>query len=198
MNRNSIRTLLGRLTICVLVLSLAAVENVSSQSITVDPANNNQEVRDYVEDVLRGTCVTVSNEAKTGPANAFGTFDGSGTILGLEGGVILTTGRANIAEGPDDENEAGFDQGNGGDPDLTSMAGQNTYDAVILEFDFIPQNDTLRFNYIFGSEEYPEYVNAGYNDVFGFFISGPGFSGPFINGAENIANLYWCSIWTVG
>jgi len=65
-------------------------------------------------------------------------------------------------------------------PDLSVLAaGFQTFDASILEFDFIPQSDTLKFNYIFGSEEYPEYVNSGYNDVFGFFISGPGIAGPF-------------------
>ncbi|MEL7421949.1 MAG: choice-of-anchor L domain-containing protein, partial [Bacteroidota bacterium] len=52
---------------------------------------------------------------------------------------------------------------------------------------FIPVNDTLRFTYSFASEEYPEYVCTQYNDVFGFFISGPGINGPYENNAENIA-----------
>jgi gliding motility-associated-like protein len=56
-----------------------------------------------------------------------------------------------------------------------------------LEFDFIPSGDTISFRYIFGSEEYPEFVNAGYNDAFGFFLSGPGISGPYSNGSVNIA-----------
>ncbi|HZG00125.1 MAG TPA: choice-of-anchor L domain-containing protein, partial [Chitinophagales bacterium] len=57
-----------------------------------------------------------------------------------------------------------------------------TYDACILEFDVMPQGESLLFEYIFGSEEYNEYVNSEYNDVFAFYISGPG-----IAGQQNIA-----------
>ena len=62
-----------------------------------------------------------------------------------------------------------------------------------MEFDFVPESDTITFNYCFGSEEYLSYVNTRYNDVFGFFISGPGITGPyssppgFPNGSQNIA-----------
>lgn len=93
------------------------------------------------------------------------------------------------------------------DPDLLTIAnsvpnliGQtfsvsSTGDAAILEFDFIPSSDTLRFNYVFASEEYLTFVNSSYNDVFAFLISGPGISGPyaapagFPNGAMNIAEV---------
>jgi len=57
----------------------------------------------------------------------------------------------------------------------------------ILEFDFVPAGDTIVFNYIFASEEYHEYSTSNFNDGFGFFISGPGFAGPYSIGGENIA-----------
>lgn len=159
-----------------------------AQQITVSSATTNADVQNYVENVLLGSCVTASNITFSGTAHAAGTFDGTGTVLGLNEGVILTTGQSLNAVGPDNGNSVGFGNGGGGDPDLESLAsGFTTYDASILEFDFVPQSDTLRFNYIFGSEEYPEYVNSGYNDVFGFFISGPGIAGPYTGGAENIA-----------
>lgn len=181
-------------TVCVLLaLLLSVFQGAFGQSISVTPANSNADVENYVQNVLLGSCVTATNVQFIGytdtlGGSAAGTFNGSGTSLGLSGGVLLSSGAAQFAVGPDNANSAG--QGNllGGDPDLNALASPfTTYDAAVLEFDFVPQSDTLRFNYIFGSEEYPEYVNAGYNDVFGFFISGPGISGPFSGGAVNIA-----------
>ena len=70
-----------------------------------------------------------------------------------------------------------------------------TQDAAILEFDFVPSSDTVRFNYVFASEEYLDFVNSNYNDVFAFFISGPGITGPYASpaafpgGAINIAEV---------
>jgi gliding motility-associated-like protein len=96
---------------------------------------------------------------------------------------------------------------NASDPDLLNVAnsvpgliGQSfsvsgIFDVALLEFDFIPNSDSLSFNYIFGSNEYLTWVNSQYNDVFGFFISGPGISGPysapagFPNGSVNIATV---------
>ena len=94
-----------------------------------------------------------------------------------------------------------------GDSDLLTIAnsvpgliGQtfsvsSTGDAAILEFDFVPSADTVKFNYVFASEEYLDFVNSTYNDVFAFFISGPGITGPysspagFPGGAINIAEV---------
>ena len=176
-----------RLVFIALMLIAAIPSSVFAQ-ISVNQASTTQQVENLVEDVLLGSCVTVSNVNYIGPASASGTFNSNGTAFPMGDGILLTTGRANIAIGPDNDNDAGVDQGNSGDADLTDLVtGAVTYDAVILEFDFVPQDDTLRFDYIFASEEYPEWVNSGYNDVFGFFISGPGFSGPYAGGAENIA-----------
>jgi hypothetical protein len=76
-----------------------------------------------------------------------------------------------------------------GDPDLQAISTVAMNDAAILEFDFIPNGDSISFNYSFGSEEYNEYVCGTVNDAFGFFLSGPGISGPFSNGAINLANV---------
>ncbi|MBL7943999.1 MAG: choice-of-anchor L domain-containing protein [Flavobacteriales bacterium] len=66
-------------------------------------------------------------------------------------------------------------------------------DVCILEFDFVPTGDSLKFSYSFGSDEYLEWVNSSFNDVFAFFLSGPGIVGDynsppgFPDGAINIA-----------
>ncbi|MCF8464951.1 MAG: choice-of-anchor L domain-containing protein [Flavobacteriales bacterium] len=176
------------LTLVMVLVGNVLSNQAFSQAISVNQAITTQQVQDYVQNVLLGSCVTASNITYSGVPRAAGTFSGAGTVLGLQGGVLLTSGQAGIAVGPDNANSSGFGNGGAGDPDLRILASNfQTYDAAILEFDFVPQSDTLRFNYIFGSEEYPEYVNSGYNDVFGFFISGPGIAGPFSGGAVNIA-----------
>jgi hypothetical protein len=67
--------------------------------------------------------------------------------------------------------------------------------VAILEFDFVATGNNLSFNYIFGSDEYLEWVNSQFNDVFAFFLSGPGITGPYASpvgfpgGAINIAAI---------
>jgi gliding motility-associated-like protein len=68
-----------------------------------------------------------------------------------------------------------------------SFSVSSINDVAKLEFDFIPTSDTITFRYVFGSQEYFAFENTSYNDVFGFFLSGPGISGPYANGAENLA-----------
>ena len=92
------------------------------------------------------------------------------------------------AVGPNDSDLASYDQGVvNQDPDLMMIDPNAGNDVCIMEFDIIPTCDTLQINYVFASEEYPDYVCAQVNDVFAFFISGPGIAGPFSGGAENIA-----------
>ena len=57
-----------------------------------------------------------------------------------------------------------------------------------MEFDVIPTCDQLQIRFVFGSEEYPEWVSAGFNDAFGFFISGPNPGGGNYNN-DNVALL---------
>jgi gliding motility-associated-like protein len=141
-----------------------------------------------VQNTLLGPGVSVSNISYVGQAGALGTFSAAGTNLGIASGVVITTGtilnNGSGPHGPNNQSNAGFDNPSGGFTLLTALSGNTTFDAAILEFDFIPYSDTVRFKYVFGSEEYPEYVGSQFNDVFGFFISGPG-----IAGNQNIARL---------
>ena len=55
---------------------------------------------------------------------------------------------------------------------MSNLIGQTaTFDAAILEFDFVPSDPTIRFQYVFSSDEYEEFVFQ-FNDVFGFFVNG--------------------------
>ncbi|MGV3632372.1 MAG: choice-of-anchor L domain-containing protein [Bacteroidota bacterium] len=142
-----------------------------------------------VQNVLLGPGVQVSNIQYTGDFQAIGQFNYAGGNLGLTQGIVITTGTVfNTGEGPqgpNDDGGSGIDNSGGSSAILNSILGSNnTFNAAVLQFDFTAVGDIVSFNYIFGSEEYLEYVDAGFNDVFGLFISGPG-----IVGTQNIAKL---------
>jgi len=148
---------------------------------------------------LLGEGIVVSNIKLTAGTGSTGFFNNqSGTQINLDSGIVLTNGRAKTGEtappwglnsnGTPSQNAlANANLGMAGDADLARSIGiptSDTHDATILEFDFIPLGDTIKFNYVFSSEEYtPAYV-CDFNDAFGFFISGPG-----IPGLKNIALL---------
>jgi gliding motility-associated-like protein len=150
--------------------------------------NNTMTPNQLVQNVLVGGGVTITNVVMTsGTASMYGDFtNGNTTNLGLDAGVILSTGTVT-----DIDNAVNFfqstDMGQGSDADLDMLTSAGTHDACVLEFDFKPLADTVRFRYVFGSEEYPEYTCSQFNDVFGFFLSGPGITGTFSNNAINIA-----------
>lgn len=115
-----------------------------------------------------------------------GTFKDVLGLLDIGEGLIMTSGGAKVAVGPNNKSNAGRGDGTsaGEDFDLnlaSIVSGEKFYDLNVIEFDIRVNNTVLSFNYMFGSEEYPEYERE-YNDVFGFFITGPG-----INGVKNLA-----------
>ena len=149
-----------------------------------------------VQNILVGTGVTVSNVKFNGSTgalvgNMMGSFTtgSSPTNLGLTSGLILASGGVSGAVGPNGSASTTTVTGttNISDPQLQALIpGYTINDAAVLEFDFVPLADTLKFRYVFGSEEYPEFVNTSFNDVFGFFVSGLNPMGaPYVN--KNIA-----------
>ncbi|MBA4240958.1 MAG: hypothetical protein C0448_09530 [Sphingobacteriaceae bacterium] len=132
----------------------------------------------YVQNVLLGGGVTASNITYTGLPEMIATFSATPSgNLGITKGVYLTCGSNGTIPGELGPNgpSSGFQSVNQfqpGDTDLDVVSGFSTFDASILEFDFIPQSDTVKFRYVFGSEEYNDYVNGGVNDAFAFLLSG--------------------------
>lgn len=147
-----------------------------------------------VQNTLLGPGVTISNVTFNGlsgnvPHEQVGWFNGTDCALGIDSGLVMCTGGIEVAIGPNDWSSAFVELFNDDvwDEDLNNVAGDWCMDNAVLEFDFVPQGDSISFAYSFASEEYLEYVNAGYNDAFGFFLSGPGIFGPFENDAVNLA-----------
>ncbi|MBL7807137.1 MAG: choice-of-anchor L domain-containing protein, partial [Saprospiraceae bacterium] len=112
-----------------------------------------------------------------------GFFSNGLTNIGFNNGVILASGSISVASGPNNSDGAsgGFGIGTP-DSDLGTLASGALFDMANIEFDFTPTQTPFTFEFVFASEEYCEYVNTQFNDVFGFFISGPG-----IQGTQNLA-----------
>ncbi|MBD2692390.1 Calx-beta domain-containing protein [Anabaena catenula] len=123
---------------------------------------------------LLGSGVTATNITFTGANVAGGTFTGGiGAGIGIDSGIILSTGNIAFAQGPNDSTGETGSNSRPGDSDLDTIVDpRTTRDAAVLEFDFIPSTSTISFSYVFASEEYPEFVNSSFNDVFAFFLNG--------------------------
>lgn len=137
---------------------------------------------------ITGPGVSIANPQINCHPQGYGQFQYEGSILGIEEGILLTSGKIEYAIGPNNQEDKTFEQHRSGNAILNKVTGRRTYDACLFEFDVIPAGDSLEFEFVFGSEEYNEWVGSQYNDVFGFFISGPDIIGdPGIGNDKNIA-----------
>ncbi|GAB4378839.1 MAG: hypothetical protein Kow0075_09120 [Salibacteraceae bacterium] len=170
------------------LIIFAQVAGLRAQMSVTTQAQSGNTASYYVNNVLLGTGVTAFNVSFTGDSMQIGEFTLSNSGISISNGLILSTGNCLTAIGPNTAPGAGSATvTNFHDPDLQLLSGVNSNDGAILEFDFVPQGDSVRFNYVFASEEYEEFVCATVNDAFGFFLSGPGISGAFSNAAVNLA-----------
>jgi len=127
--------------------------------------------------LLQGNGVTVTSLSLTCPAGAYATFNNGAAALGgtLNSGILLTTGTASNVAGP----PTGFNSldnssaGGAGSALGNTLSGGTTYDGCYMTFQLTPTCATLSINYVFASEEYPEFATGTINDVFGFVLSGP-------------------------
>lgn len=135
---------------------------------------------------LVGIGVEIFNVEVTAAPGSWSYYYATDTEIGTSEGILLTTGQASNAIGPNTSTglptiENGvcldcdlYDNGFPGSPLLTlANGGLTTWDATTFEFDIVPQGDSIHFDFTFASEEYLEWVGSSFNDVFGFFVTGP-------------------------
>ncbi len=189
---------LQKLSMSVSAVSIAlgaiAISSQSAQAFTITPTNDSNTL---VNTILGSGINVVPGSINLLSANgASGTFtNGLASGIGIDSGIILTTGSALNALGPNISSSSSLDNSTPGDADLSALISASTYDAVVLEFDFESTGGDIFFNYVFASEEYNEYVNTVFNDVFAFFLDGvnialiPGTTTPVsinnVNGGTN-------------
>ncbi|HLG34942.1 MAG TPA: choice-of-anchor L domain-containing protein [Bacteroidia bacterium] len=132
-------------------------------------------INSFVGPVILVTNVQLNCGTDTG-STAYGNFIDVNSSIGLSHGIILTTGSATNVLGPNAPGDSAT-TGNGShysyqDPQLVLIAGDSIHDLCSFEFDVFPNCSPLQLRFVFGSEEYPEFVNA-FNDAFGIFVTGP-------------------------
>lgn len=137
-----------------LVLMAALALPLPAMALTVTNNTNGADLAN----AIAGSGITMSNIAftsNTGTVGA-GTFTGGNASgLGFDTGVVLTTGTTACVPGPNN---------------TSSCTGSGSYSS--LKFDFTSASDNVFFKYVFGSEEYNEYVGSQFNDSFQLLLDG--------------------------
>lgn len=176
--------------VCAMVVACFLTPTISAQPIIVDDTFT---IEELVNEILLGDGVAADNITYNGEPGDIvslhnGFFDAIGTNFLIEEGVVMATSGINIINGMANQTE-NFQN----DPDLVAISGFNMNNCAVIEFEFTADSDSIVFEYIFASEEYPGFTCSSFNDAFGFFLSGPGISGPYTSpagypdGSANIA-----------
>lgn len=157
--------------------------------LTVSPISPQSAVGGYIV----GAGVSFNSVQFQGQSAQLGLVTG-GTVMGLDTAIVLSTGMVTQLANPFGFTASSAMNGTGTDSDILGLMQQansgatSAQDIASLSFQFIPNGDSLTLEFVFGSEEYPEFV-CSFNDGMGIFLSGPGINGPFTNQAINLATI---------
>jgi len=169
-------------------------------TIEITPYTTQAALTTALQNSLLGPGVTINSITYTGNLGASGTFaNGVSSGLGIDNGIVLTTGSAaNITHVNTASDITGDNQAAGYAPLDALIPGYETHDATVVDINFSSAGGDLFFNYVFGSDEYNEWVHSSFNDVFGFFIDGvnialvPGSGGAPVS----VNNVNYADNWT--
>ena len=155
------------------IMAIANELTINTNATALDMAN-----------AIFGNGITVTSASYSGASVSSGIYSGAlSTIAGIsptDTGVILSSGNVvdftNSSGTTDTNTQSGWSTDTtgsiDGDAQLNAVAGQPTFDGAILNADFIPDGDTITMQFVFASEEYPEYVSSSFNDAFGVWVNG--------------------------
>jgi hypothetical protein len=183
--------IIGTIPLC---LSLALIGNHSAQALTITPTSDGNTLVNNIT----GSGITIDPASVNfiGASGSSGIFtDGIASGIGIDSGIILTTGQASAAVGSNSSDVTTTINRVAGDSDLDVLNGSNTSDASVLEFEFESTGGDVFLKYVFASEEYNEFDNAPPNDALAFFLDGenialvPGTNTPVSVTTVNDGNL---------
>ncbi|MEJ7778942.1 MAG: OmpA family protein [Daejeonella sp.] len=141
-------------------------------------------VDDWIKKNFSGQGVVIGNISHRGYPLSTLSFTSSANVLQVPKGLILSSGNSFNVAGYNNSHNQSSTFGNitvpETDKDLASLISAKLFDICSIEFDFVPMDNSIQFNYQFGSDEYPEYVDSPYNDIFAFIVSDE-------NSSKNIA-----------
>ncbi len=153
------------------LLAIALSADSSMAQIRLSSIN----VDDWIKKNFSGQGVVVGNVSHKGYPLATLSFTSAGNVLQVPKGLILSSGNSfNVAGYNNSHNQSstfGDITAPQEDKDLALIIKDKLFDVCSIEFDFVPMDNSIQFNYQFGSDEYPEYVGSLYNDVFAFIVS---------------------------
>ncbi len=154
------------LMVMLVVFGIVALSS-SANAILVTPTSDGNALATSI----LGSGISISGLSYIGGTNQAGVFThGIASGIGIDGGILLTSGDATLVDNTNTSDSSTGTTGTGGDADLNAIIGGTTYDRNVLEFDFTSTGGDLFFNYAFASEEYNEYTNSQFNDVFAFLL----------------------------
>ncbi len=161
----------------------------TGQELDIDRRASAEEMAE----LIFGDGINIINARYDGDTNSSGIFTNGDSIApGVtpsDSGVILSTGRVqNFTQGSGDPNRSASTstntRGDNNDADFNALAGTSTYDASFLEIEFTTDQEFLSLQFVFASEEYPEFSGSLYNDAVGIWINDQLVNSPVIDVAQ--------------
>lgn len=156
-------------------LLLMLVMFISGQLSNAQIRLSSINVDEWIKKNFSGQGVVIGNISHKGYPLSILSFTSSPNVLQVPKGLILSSGNSyNVAGYNNSHNQSSTFSDVAVpelDKDLSAMIREKLYDICSIEFDFVPMDNSIQFNYQFGSDEYPEYVDSPYNDIFAFIVS---------------------------
>lgn len=182
--------------------ALMALAALPAQAITVNANTDADALANAILgsgiSIVPGSATLVNAGGVDFPsAGLFSDGGPAGSNIGIESGILLTTGDVSFADGASNDGDGlGSSFGSNGNAELDALAAPGvTMDATVLTFDFTTDSGSLFFNFLFASEEYSASVGTEFNDILGIFVDGtnialvPGTTSPIsINTVNAVTN----------